>query len=187
MKYRIIRIATASALALPLAACSTFNYISSTFSSTKPELCPDAMILAGTSSLPAFDPKQEGDPSGVIYSMAMTNVTTHCDFDKSEKTADSSLKIFFHAQRPPGGSEVNYRVPYFVALTSNGVIFNKQILWLEFTFAQGAVSKDIAEDVDSEAVKYEKGKTAYDYHYIVGFQLTKTQLDYNAKIGPYEP
>jgi hypothetical protein len=36
-------------------------------------------------------------------------------------------------------------------------------------------------------VKFERDKAGYDYHYIVGFQLTKTQLDYNAKIGPYEP
>jgi len=156
-------------------------------SSTKPEQCPDAMILAGTSSLPAFDPKQAGDPSGVIYSIAMTNVTTQCDYDKVERTADSRLKIFFHAQRPPGGREVNYRVPYYIALTSNGVIFNKQVRWLDFTFQEGMVSRDVAEEVDSVAVKYEKGKTGYDYHYIVGFQLTKTQLDYNNKIGPYEP
>ena len=174
-------------LTLLLAGCSTWRSITGSMSAEKPELCPDAMILAGTSSLPAFDPKLEGDPSGVIYSIVMTNVTTRCDYDKSEKTADSSLKIFFHAQRPPGGSEVNYRVPYYVALTSNGVIFNKQILWLEFTIPQGAVSKDVVTDVDSVAVKFEKGKTSYDYHYIVGFQLTKTQLDYNAKIGPYEP
>ena len=174
-------------LTILLAGCSTWRSITGSMSADKPELCPDAMILAGTSSLPAFDPKQGGDPSGVIYSMAMTNVTTLCDINKSEKTADSSLKIFFHAQRPPGGGEVNYRVPYYVALTSNGVIFNKQILWLEFTFAQGAVAKDVTAEVDSVAVKFEKGKTAYDYHYIVGFQLTKTQVDYNAKIGPYEP
>lgn len=174
-------------LTLLLTGCSTWQWITGSMSADKPELCPDAMILAGTSSLPAFDPKQGGDPSGVIYSIAMTNVTTQCDYDKSEKTADLRLKIFLHAQRPPGGGEMKYRVPYYVALTSNGVIFNKQILWLEFTFPQGAVSKDVVENVDSEVVKYEKGKTAYDYHYIVGFQLTKTQLDYNAKIGPYEP
>jgi len=187
MKYRIVCIATASMLTILLAGCSTFGWITGSMGTSKPELCPDAMILAGTSSLPAFDPAQVGDPSGVIYSIAMTNVTTQCSYEKSEKTADSSLKIFFHAQRPPGGREVKYRIPYYVALTTNGVIFNKQILWFEFTFPEGAVSRDAEEDVDSVMVKFERDKTGYDYHYIVGFQLTKTQLDYNAKIGPYEP
>jgi len=36
-------------------------------------------------------------------------------------------------------------------------------------------------------VKVEKGKHSYDYHLIVGFQLTKDQLDYNNKMGRYAP
>jgi hypothetical protein len=36
-------------------------------------------------------------------------------------------------------------------------------------------------------MKYATDKTAYDYHLLVGFQLTKAQLDYIAKMGRYEP
>jgi hypothetical protein len=174
-------------LALLLAGCSTYRSITGFMSSDKPDQCPDAVILANTSSLPAFDPNEVSDPSGVIYSIAMTNVTTKCDYDKSEKTADAQLKIFFQAQRPPGGSELSYRVPYYVAVTSGGVILSKQIHWLEFTFPASAVSSVPQAEIDSTIVKYAQDKTGYDYHFVVGFQLTKAQLDYNEKIGPYEP
>jgi hypothetical protein len=187
MKYRIISIATGSVLAGLLVGCSTYHSITDYVGGDKPDSCPDAVILANTSSLPAFNPNEAGDPSGVIYSIAMTNVTTRCDYDKSERTADAQLNIFFQARRPPGGSEVSYRVPYYVAVTSGGVIFAKQLHWLEFTFPAGAVSSAPEEEIDSTVIKYAQDKTGYDYHFVVGFQLTKAQLDYNNKIGPYEP
>jgi len=187
MTYRVIRIAAALALAGLLAGCAAYDSLFTYMRSDKSILCPDAAVLANTASLPAFSPGAESDPSGVIYKIAMTNVTTRCSYSKSEKTADARLRVFFHAQRPPGGGESSYRVPYYVALTSGGEILEKKIYWLEFAFSAGTVSQDSEVIVDSTLVKYAKEKTAYDYHLLVGFQLTKAQLDYNNKIGPYEP
>jgi hypothetical protein len=177
----------ASVLVGLLAGCSTYRSITSYIGSDKAIYCPDAAILANTASLPAFNPAAEGDPSGVIYMIAMTNVTTRCDYDKSEKTADARLKISFRAQRPPGGGETSYRVPYYVAVTSGGEIIDKKVYWLEFGFPAHDVSADAEAVVDSTVVKFGKEKTAYDYHLLVGFQLTKAQLEYIAKMGRYEP
>jgi hypothetical protein len=187
MTYRLIRIATALVATGLLAGCSIYHSITGYMSSDKAALCPDAVILANTASLPAFNPAAAGDPSDVVYRVAMTNVTTRCEYDKSEKTADASLKIFLHAERPPGGGETSYRVPYYVAVTSGGDILEKKIYWLKLAFDAHAVSSDADIVVDSMIVKYATDKTAYDYHLLVGFQLTKAQLDYNNKIGPYEP
>ncbi|HEY0281890.1 MAG TPA: hypothetical protein VGC27_04620 [Rhizomicrobium sp.] len=187
MTYRLIRIASALALAGLLAGCGTHSSISSYFFSDKAILCPDAAVLANTASLPAFSPAAEDDPSGVVYKIAMTNVVTRCSYDKRERTADTWLKISFQAQRPPGDGETGYRVPYYVALTSGGEIVDKKIYWLDFKFSGRNASARGETVIDSTIVKYEKGKTAYDYHLLVGFQLTKAQLDYNAKMGRYEP
>ena len=187
MKYRLIRIASALALTGLMAGCSWYDSVTSYMGSTKAIMCPDAAVLANTASLPAFNPAAEGDPSGVIYRVAMTNVTTRCSYDKNERTADARLNIFLHAERPPGGSETSYRVPYYVAVTSGGEIIAKKIYWLELKFPGHDASADSEEVVDSTIVRYEKGNTAYDYHFLVGFQLTKAQLEYNTKMGPYEP
>jgi hypothetical protein len=187
MKYRLIRIASALAFTGLLAGCTTYDSVTSYIFGSKSAECPDAVVLANTASLPAFNPTAEGDPSGVIYRVAMTNVTTRCTFEKQDKTADARLKIFLQAQRPPGGGETTYRVPYYIAVTSGGEIIDKKVHWLKLEFPDRVASVETAEVIDSTLVKYEKGKTAYDYHFLVGFQLTKAQLEYNAKIGRYEP
>ena len=187
MKYLFARFAAGMALVALLAGCSTVQSMSSYVGSDKADLCPDAGILATTSSLPAFAPKNGGDPSGVIYTIAMTNVTTRCSYDKEEKTADASVHIAFHAKRAPGGNETTYRVPYFVAVSEGGVIVAKKIYWADFDFAAGATAADGEASVDSTTVAVAKDKHIYDYHLLAGFQLTQAQLDYNNKMGRYEP
>jgi hypothetical protein len=187
MTYRLIRIASALALTGLVAGCSWYESVYTYLGSTKATDCPDAAVLANTASLPAFNPNAEGDPSGVIYRIAMTNVTTRCSYDKREKIADARLKISVQAERPPGGGEVSYRVPYYVALTSGGEIIDKKIYWLEIEFPAHAATTNAEIVLDSTIVKYAKDKTAYDYHLLVGFQLTKAQVEYNAKMGRYEP
>ncbi|MDE2500176.1 MAG: hypothetical protein KGL56_08290, partial [Alphaproteobacteria bacterium] len=86
MKSRLIPIVTASALALvSLSGCETYDSITSYISSSSAGQCPDAAILAGTSILPAFDAAAGDDPSNVVYTISMTNVTTRCDFSKRDK------------------------------------------------------------------------------------------------------
>ncbi|MDE2134528.1 MAG: hypothetical protein KGM97_09975 [Alphaproteobacteria bacterium] len=187
MKSRLIDVALTCALAGLLAGCSVYDSVSSYIGSDSASKCPDAAILANTASLPAFNPSAEGDPSGVIYTIAMTDVSSRCSYDKSERTADTRLKIELRAQRPPGAGEVNYRVPYYVAVTSGGELLDKKLFWLEFTFPAGAVTTDAEEVIESEVVKFAKDKMPYDYHFLVGFQLTKAQLEYNKKMGQYAP
>ncbi len=187
MKYHLARLVTVLAFAAFLGSCSTYNSIASYINSDKATVCPDAAILASTSSLPAFAPKNSGDPSAVSYTVAMTNVVTRCTYDKQEKTADARVRINFHAARPPGGTEARYRVPYFLAVSRGGDIVAKTIYWADVEFAAGATQTDGEEVIDSTTVTVAKDNHIYDYHLLTGFQLTQAQLDYNSKIGRYEP
>jgi hypothetical protein len=187
-RNELARIAIASAFAIgSLSGCSIYRSAVNYIAADNPLLCPDAAILAGTASLPAFDPAKGADPSNILYNIAMTNVTTRCDYSKREFTADANLKISFRANRPPGGETARYRVPYYVALTSNGEIQDKQIHWLEFDFSKGVSGVTGEAAVDSVVVKVGKTKKPYEFHLIVGFQLTKAQVDYNKTMGRYEP
>ena len=182
---RIVLISALAAVSLSGCAMwhSTINYIRADSAST----CPDAAILATTSTLPAFDPAKGSDPSGILYTAKMTDVKTRCDFSKRDFTADSNLKIFITATRPPGGLEANYRVPYYIAVTNNGDIVDKQVFWAEFEFPEGATSVNFRHDVDSFEVAVGKQKRAYEFHLLIGFQLTKAQLEFNKKMGQYAP
>ena len=184
----LVRIAIASAFAAgSLSGCSTYHSVVNYIASDSAGTCPDAAILASTSTLPAFDPAKGADPSNVQYTIVLTNVRTRCDYSKRTNEVDSNLTLTFNATRQPGGGELSYRVPYYVALTNNGEIKDKQIHWLQFQFPQSASSVTAEDAVNSIEFKVERGKRSYEYHFIVGFQLTKSQLEYNEKIGQYEP
>ncbi|HUO99456.1 MAG TPA: hypothetical protein VMU01_12365 [Rhizomicrobium sp.] len=187
-RNNVARIAIVSAFAVvPFSGCSMYqsavNYIRSDSAAT----CPDAAILASTATLPAFDPAKGDDPSNVLYTISFNNVTTRCDYSKRDFTADTSLKLFFKATRPPGGEDAQYKVPYYVAVTNNGAIQDKQVHWLAFSFSKGDSVVSGEDDVDSTVVRVDRAKKPYEYHVIVGFQLTKAQLEYNKKMGQFEP
>jgi hypothetical protein len=187
-RNEIARIGAISALALVLlSGCSVWRGVSSYMSSDNANVCPDAAILANTASLPAFDPAKGDDPSGVIYTIAMDNVKTQCDYSKRGNTIDGDVHIFFVAKRPSGGEEAHYRVPYFVAVTTGGQIVDKQMHWLEFDFPKSNSQVAMDEWVNGIHIDMAKQKRSFEYHYLVGFQLTQAQLDYNAKMGPYTP
>lgn len=187
-RKELVRIGAVSALAvISLSGCSTWHSITSYISSDNANVCPDAAILANTAILPAFDPAKGADPSGVAYNVTVTDVRTRCDYRKTKNDFDANVQVKFKATRPPGGEEAHYRVPYFVAVTTGGDIIDKQIHWLEFEFDKTQSVATAEQFVDDIHVDVAKQKHSYEYHLLVGFQLTQAQIDYNKKMGQYLP
>lgn len=184
----LARIAAVSALAvISLSGCSTWRSVTNYIGSDSVAVCPDVAILANTAMLPAFDPAKGGDPSTVAYNVSVTDVKTHCDFSKRDNEFTANVQVWFKATRPPGGDDAHYKVPYFVAVTTGGDIVDKQIHWLEFDFPKSSASVVAQGWPDDLTVKVERQKHSYEYHLLVGFQLTQAQLDYNKKMGQYLP
>lgn len=158
---------------LVLAGCTTDE---------KKGLCPDAAILAATSSLTVFRQNAPQDPSGELYTVWMSDVRNSCDFDKDALSTKSDFRIRFKATRAPSNEAGTYRVPYFVAVTHKGSrIMEKKILVASVSFAPGEVSSDFEETVDQTVIKIARGNKVGEYQILVGFQLTQAQLDYNVK------
>ena len=185
--HRIYLAAVSAILLTSLGGCSVYRSVTNYLNADKALACPDAAILASTASLPAFDPKVPADPSNVLYTVDLTDVTTSCDVNKRERTADASVTIKYRASRAPGGGEAHYRVPYYVAITTRGEIKEKQLHWIEIEFAPGDTVVVGSDDVDDIAVTPGKGEMPNEYRLVEGFQLTQAQLEYNKKIGRYYP
>lgn len=182
--HYLFGIAAASVCALvSLSGCSTYHAVAAYLSSDKGSVCPDVFILANASVLPAFDPAKGADPSSVIYTARMTNVATRCDLDKRRAEADTRVEVTFEVTRPPGGEAGTYRIPYFVAVTNEGTIIDKQIHWVELEFRQGETGTSASDAIDSWVVHFVKPKQSYEYHLVAGFQLTQAQLGYIKKTG----
>ena len=159
------------------------NYIRSDSENT----CPDANVLANTSVIPVFDPTKGADPSNVVYTVKMSGVKSRCDYSKHDNAVDASMHIFFTATRPPGGEEIHYKVPYYIAVTAAGAIVDKQIHYLEFDFPKAEANFTSVMEVDDIIIPVARDKRSFDYHLLTGFQLTQSQLDYNKKVGQYLP
>jgi hypothetical protein len=150
-------------------------------------VCPDANILANTSVIPVFDPTLGADPSNVVYTARITGVKTRCDYSKRDNAIDANLHFMIKASRAPGGDEADYKVPYYVAVTSGGAIVDKKVYWLQLRFPKASSALEQETLVDSIAIPVARDKKSYEYHLLLGFQLTQAQVDYNKKMGQYLP
>jgi hypothetical protein len=176
----LLRVATLAGLSiLLLAGCQTAKEAAN---------CPVVNILASTSTLTRFKPNLDGDPAGELFTIQMTGVKTACSFDKDEGTTDASVDITFRATRPPSGDATNFTAPYFISAVQNGtIIISKQILATAFTFQPGEATLTFSANVPSVVTKFANGTKPYEYGLLVGFQLTREQLNYNSKTGRLAP
>lgn len=186
-KQIALTLAAALAAATTLTGCDTWSTFVNYVRSDSASVCPDAAILANTAVMPVFDPQGGADPANIVYTVNLTGLSARCDFSRHNNTIDANLHISFKATRPPGGEAAHYRVPYFIAVTLNGEIIDKQIHWLEFDFPQGQTTVQGTELVDSIIIQVARDKHSVDYHLLTGFQLTQAQLDYNKRMGQYLP
>jgi hypothetical protein len=123
----------------------------------------------------------------VAYNIRLTDVKSRCDYSKRTEKFEADIRVHFKATRAPGGEEAHYRVPYYVAVTSGGEIVDKKIHWLEFEFPKSAPSVMVEDWVGDIEVNVARQKRSYEYHLLVGFQLTQAQIDYNKQVGQYLP
>lgn len=187
-RKELARLLAVSATAiLTLSGCSTWRGIVNYVQSDSESICPDVAILANTSVIPVFDPNKGADPANVVYTMKMTGISTRCDYSKRGHSADVNLRAKITATRAPGGDGAHYKVPYYLAVTTDGKVIDKQVRWFEFDFPKSAASVTAEIEVDSLPIKMAPQKRSFEYHVLTGFQLTQTQIDYNKKMGQYLP
>jgi hypothetical protein len=188
MKYQSFGSLAVGMLAFGLlSGCETFDSILNYLDSDHDTRCPNVEVLASASVLPAFDPKEGAEVAGVVYQVAMTGVDLDCSAEKKMNAARSYIKIRFRATRSTGGPKAIYRVPYFIADTINGRILDKKLYWQEFQFDAGQAIADSDVKVEDLSTVAARRRRPSDYHFIVGFQLTKAQLEYNKRTEQYGP
>ncbi len=153
----------------------------------KEKNCPAASVIVDTSIATIFKTTAVPDPSNILYTVEVTDVQSSCDVDKLANTSSSSIDIKFRATRAPNGGAVEYKVPYFVAISQADRLLAKKLYMTQFSFAPGETSATFSESVNSVDVSAGKDKKTFDYVILVGLQLTKEQLDYNRASGRLDP
>lgn len=152
-------------------------------SSDRVDPCPAASVPVDTATLPVF----EGTPPRLSYTAYIVKVSHDCDIHKFDKQVGASVDIAFRAQRPNGATRATYRVPYFVAIATEGRVLAKRQFTAQVSFEPGQSVVDFSDTVSSLTLTVGQDKKPAEYGIIVGFQLTRTQLDYNRRAGRYAP
>lgn len=176
--YRCVCAAMAVILSASLIGCTSEKKLSE---------CPGVSVLVDTGTLPVMRTPDSNAPTDVVYTAQILDAKRDCDMPKYTKHVDASVDIHFRAERPKPGDAASYKVPYFVAITNEGKVLAKQQFWVQFAFDQGATTVDFTDAVSSLSLTVARDKRAAEYGIIVGFQLTKSQLAYNRKVGRYAP
>lgn len=149
-------------------------------------LCPSAFALAPVSTLTVFRQNAPQDPSGELYTVAISDVKTKCKFDKKAITTTSEIRIVFKAKRAAGGEGGTYNVPYFLSVTRHGdKILTKKLFIAHIAFEPGQVTTSYEDKIDSTVINIARNAKVGEYAIVAGFQLTKEQLDYNTKMNRY--
>ena len=151
-------------------------------------LCPSAFAITPVSNLTVFRQNAPQDPSGELYTVSIADVKTNCKFDKKEITTDSEIGVVFRAKRAAATDGGTYNVPYFLAVTRHGdKILTKKLFIAHVAFAPGQTSVSFEDKIDSTTINIARNAKVGEYAIMVGFQLTKEQLDYNTKMNRYAP
>jgi hypothetical protein len=153
----------------------------------KEKNCPAASIIVDTSIATVFKTNASTDPANVLFTIELTDVRAHCDVDKLALNSDSSVEIHFRATRAPNGGVVEYKFPYFVAVSQADRLLAKKIYTANFSFAPGQTSATFTGSAEAIDVSAGKDKKTFDYVILVGLQLTKEQLEYNRASGRLNP
>jgi hypothetical protein len=169
------RFSTSAAVALfvALAGCSTDDEAK----------CPAVSVLVDTSSYPMA----EGNPAKIVYTAEIKDAKGDCDINKFEKHLEADVTIDFNATRATPGAAAAYTVPYFAAITTEGKILAKGTYSVQLNFDAGQATTTATASLNSLSLTVGLDKKPTDYGIIVGFQLTKAQLEYNRHVGRFAP
>lgn len=169
MHYHFLIVALAGCVGL--SACSE----------SRLEKCPAVSVLVDTAMLPVLG----ANGSDLQYTAFMTSATRDCDIHRFEKELDASVDIQFRAVRANGNGAATFTVPYFVAISNEGRVLAKQQFAVQFTFEQGQTAVAFSDSVSSLTLTAGRDKQPFEYGIVVGFQLSKAQLDYVRRAGRY--
>jgi len=187
MKKRHFNIAAIVMAAAVLVGCETVEDMTGiSLASKGPTVCPDISILANASEKTAFRAGAGRDLIDILYEAEISGVTVGCDYDLDSDTTAGTLSVsitpFFAAERGAANSTGLADVSYFVAVTDQDKkIINKQTFSVSFGF-QGNVTRARFGDTPVQmTLPIKAGRDGRDYLIYAGFQLSREQMDYNAR------
>ena len=143
------------------------------------EPCPRVSILRDAAEVTRFRAGPGREPGDVRLQGRFGEVASRCDVDDGRVVARTSIE--FLAERGPAASEPAQDLAFFVALIDPSErILAKEVFHTGFEFAADRPRSAIVEHIE-QRFTLRAGEHMARYTILVGFQLTREELDHNRR------
>ena len=140
------------------------------------ETCPHLGLLADASRLTDFEGTSSAQFRATLGGEALQCVV-------KDGVAHTRLKFKVTGNLQTDAKSDTRKVPYFVAVMQGSQVLAKQVYSLDIPFAAHERNVSVEERVNRVDIPLASGKAATDYQVMIGFQLTREQVDYNRQTG----
>lgn len=140
--------------------------------SASAEVCPKISVLPDATRLTDFE-----GTAAAQYRATMGQEVLQCVV--KDGVAHARLKFKVTANLLPNADADTRKVEYFVVILNGDQVLAKQVYSLEIPFSSAKRSVTVDEKINRVDIPLASGRTAGDYQILVGFQLTREQVEYN--------
>ena len=174
----LLRAATLGLAALVVTACSSIPVIGDK-EEEKALLCPSASILGNAERVAQFRQGTGRDLTDVMFQAEIGKLNMTCRYLKGRVVSDISFELI--AEIGPAASSRKGDFDYFVAISdSNGRVLAKETFRSQIAFAENRRRAGILEEIE-QSIPLRKNEDGGGYEILIGFQLTKAQLEFNRR------
>ncbi len=182
---RALGLAALLVLPLALGGCSWLGMGSSDDDTDPdaglPKPCPTVGVLDGADRVTLFSGRGK-DLTDVVIRAEIRKSVIKCEYDTDEKQISFDVAFDGTADLGPAATSRDMTIPGFIAVTRHGYMVSKQPLDIPLSFEGSARTIKFLKTIDATKIPYGGELDGSAYEIIVGFQLTKDQLDYNHKV-----
>ena len=160
-------------LLLPLSGCADL------LGGGPREPCPRVSILRDAAEVTRFREGPGREPRDMRLQGRFGELASRCDLDDGRVVARTSIELL--AERGPAASEPAQDLAFFVAVIDPSErILAKEVFHTRFEFAADGRRSAVVEHVE-QRFTLRPGEYMARYAVLVGFQLTREELDHNRR------
>lgn len=152
--------------------------IFSIFGSSKPPLpCPRVEVLPGAETITIFRDGEGRDLVDVQFEGIIAPFSGQCQYVDDDTAVVVELILRIGATKGPAATSQTEEFPFFVAIAERtGEIIAKKIFYSPVEVEEGRRRATVQEELE-QRIPLTGLKTGGDYVIIIGFQLTREQLE----------
>jgi hypothetical protein len=146
----------------------------------QPKPCPTIGVLDGADKITIFN-GQGQDLTDLVVRAEISKAAIACEYDVEASTISVDIAFNGAAEMGPAASASEMNLKGFLAITRRGgKRVSKQIYDIPINFEDGRKIRFL-KSIDDTVIPYGGDSNGAIYEFLVGFQVSQSQLDYNRK------